>query len=305
MGLQLALPLVDQAPRPAAAPFVKWAGGKSRLLSQLLPLLPEGVANRRYLEPFVGGGALFFAQQPAFAVLSDANAHLCTTYGAVRDDVEGVIERLRELAANHSTERYYALRTRYNRDALGLRDRAALFIYLNKTCFNGLHRVNKRGEFNVPAGRYERPRILDEQGLREASRQLRRAELRCAGFEAVLEHAQCGDFIYFDPPFVPVSRTSSFTGYAAEGFSQHDQLRLRDVFGELDRRGCALLLSNSDALEVRELYQGYVIDEVSTQRSISCGTRRTVKELVLRNYGGRVGIEPTAFSGGEQLEVFA
>lgn len=304
MGTQHALPLVDQAQPVTPAPILKWAGGKSRLLSQLVPMLPVGVSARRHLEPFVGGGALFFAQRPARAVLSDANAHLCTTYEVVRDDVEAVIERLRELAASHSTERYYALRARYNQDALEPPERAALFIYLNKTCFNGLHRVNKRGEFNVPAGRYERPRILDEQGLRVASRQLRRADVRCSGFEAVLEHAQAGDFIYFDPPYVPVSRTSSFTGYAAQGFSSDDQRRLRDVFGELDRRGCALLLSNSATREVRALYEGYVIDEVSTQRSISCRQRGAVKELVVRNYGSGPVPKPAAPTG-VQLEMFA
>jgi DNA adenine methylase len=303
MTLQLALPLIDQSPRVGATPFVKWAGGKSRLLAQLMPMLPVDISACRYFEPFVGGGALFFAQRPAKAVLSDANAHLCTTYEAVRDEVDAVIEKLRELAAAHSTERYYAMRARYNQDSLDQLERAALFIYLNKTCFNGLHRVNKRGEFNVPAGRYERPRILDEQGLRVASRQLQRAQMRCAGFEAVLEHARAGDFIYFDPPYVPVSRTSSFTGYAAEGFSSQDQQRLRDVFGELDRRGCALLLSNSATAEVRALYHGYVINEVGARRSISCGKRGAVTEIVVRNYG-RQAPRASAYCP-QQLEAFA
>jgi DNA adenine methylase len=286
---------------------VKWAGGKSRLLSQLLPLLPSEAAYMRHLEPFAGGATMFFARRPGRAVLGDKNPHLCATYAAVRDAVEDVIALLRELAQSHSVGRYYELRERYNQRAeLADAERAALFIYLNKTCFNGLHRVNRRGDFNVPAGRYTSPRILDEVSLRAASRELQRVELCCEDFESMLGRAQAGDFIYLDPPYVPVTATARFTAYAAGGFTLDDQRRLRDVVDELDRRGCAVMVSNSDAAEVRELYRGYVIDTVSTRRSISCGRRASVTELVVRNYGGRRALQSTvAARGAEQLEAFA
>jgi DNA adenine methylase len=242
----------------------------------------------RHHEPFLGGAAMFFARRPRSALLSDKNPHLCATYVAVRDDVEAVIAQLRELRDQHSTSNYYALRHRYNHASLTPVERAALFIYLNKTGYNGLYRVNRRGEFNVPVGRYTTPRILDEQGLRVASRELRSAELRCADFEDVLEQAQAGDFVYLDPPYVPVSPTSRFTAYAAGGFTLEDQKRLRDVFVRLSRRGCAVMLSNSATPAVRELYAGYRFDVVAAVRSINCAAsnRGAVSEFVVRNYNG-------------------
>jgi DNA adenine methylase len=241
----------------------------------------------RHVEPFVGGAAMFFARLPERALLCDKNAQLCATYAAVRDDVDDVIEHLKVLAKGHNPERYYQLRHRYNHATkLTQIERAALFIYLNKTCFNGLHRVNRRGEFNVPAGRYTNPRILDEATLRAASRELKRADLRCESFETLLSLAKPGDFIYFDPPYEPVSRTSSFTAYAQDGFTRDDQARLRDVFSALDRRRCKLMLSNSDAPLIRELYQKFRIDTVAAPRAINCDAkgRGRVTEVVVRNY---------------------
>jgi len=241
----------------------------------------------RHVEPFVGGGALFFARRPRRALLCDKNEQLCATYEAVRDDVESVIECLRELAAGHDQTRYYELRNRYNHaKRIQKSERAALFLYLNKTCFNGLHRVNARGEFNVPAGRYKNPRILDEALLRAASAELARAELRCESFEAVLSYAKPGDFIYFDPPYEPVSRTANFTAYSRDGFTREDQTRLRDVFSVLARRRCKLMLSNSDVPFIRDLYSDYRIDTVAAPRAINCDSTRRglVSELVIRNY---------------------
>ena len=277
---------IEHQPREAA-PFVKWAGGKGRLLSQLRPLLPSGASRMRHVEPFVGGGALFFSRQPKRALLTDINPALVGTYTAIRDDLDRVIAALRGLAARHSKESYYEVRERYNRSPrITTAKRAAMFIYLNKTCFNGLHRVNRKGEFNVPVGSYKKPRILNEDALRAASDALRGAQLRCASFEALLENAKPGDFVYFDPPYEPMSETASFTSYARDGFSREDQTRLRDVYKALDRRGCKLMLSNSDVSFVRELYQDFQIDTVAAPRAINCDAskRGKVREVVVRNY---------------------
>lgn len=274
-------------PSVAPGPIVKWVGGKGRLLGQLVPLLPPGVDLMRHVEPFIGGGAVFFARRPERALISDVNPELVHTYQAVRDDVDGVIGALGRHAVHHDAEHFYAVRERYNaRVDRSVVERAAMFIYLNKTCFNGLHRVNRRGEFNVPAGRYKSPRILDEAGLRASSRALAGADIRCDGFEALLETAHPGDFLYLDPPYEPVSETASFTAYAQDGFSRADQTRLRDVCRALDRRGCKLMLSNSDVPFIRDLYKGFRIDTVMAPRAISCdgATRRAVSEVVVRNY---------------------
>jgi DNA adenine methylase len=273
-----------------ASPFLKWVGGKGKLLTQLLPLLPSGVERMRHVEPFAGGAAMFFARTPERAVLCDFNRSLVDTYLAVRDELEAVIGELETLSMSHAAGSYYGVRERYN--AVGKRqsrsERAAMFIYLNKTCFNGLHRVNRRGEFNVPEGRYKNPRILDEPTLRAASRALARADIRQASFEDMLGYVRPGDFVYLDPPYEPVSETASFTAYAAgDGFSRADQTRLRDVVVELDRRGAKVMLSNSDVPFIRELYAQFRIDLVAAPRAINCDARGRglVSEVVVRNYG--------------------
>jgi DNA adenine methylase len=266
---------------------VKWVGGKSRLLGQLSPLLPPGVALMRHVEPFVGGGAMFFARRPSRALLCDVNPALIGTYEAVRNDTEALIERLEHLAREHDARAYYRTRERYNRARkLPETERAAMFIYLNKTCFNGLHRVNRKGEFNVPMGSYTAPRIVDADALRAAGRELKHATLSCTGFESLLSTARPGDFIYFDPPYEPVSETASFTSYAQSGFDRQDQLRLRDVFAALDQRGCKLMLSNSDVPFIRDLYRGYQLDTVAAGRAINSNVKKRgpVSEVVVRNY---------------------
>ncbi|MBX3248821.1 MAG: DNA adenine methylase [Myxococcales bacterium] len=281
----LHVPSSTPARRPA--PFVKWVGGKGRLLSQLAPLMPPGVERMRHVEPFVGGGALFFARAPKRALLADVNPDLVGTYEAIRDEVETVLRALARLAAlPHESEQFYELRERYNAGGQSKAERAALFIYLNKTCFNGLHRVNRAGHFNVPFGRYKNPRILDADGLRVASHALKGAKIVRDSFEGLLRNARPGDFVYFDPPYEPVSRTASFTGYAQDGFSQADQERLRDVFAALDRRGCKLMLSNSDVPFIRELYGRWNIDVIHAARAINCDPsgRGKVAEVVVRNY---------------------
>jgi DNA adenine methylase len=241
----------------------------------------------RHVEPFVGGGAFFFSRAPERALLCDINPDLVRTYKAVRDDVNGVIQQLSRLAQGHGKERYYEVRERYNlRNQRADAERAAMFIYLNKTCFNGLYRVNRKGEFNVPMGSYAKPTILDAQVLYAASERLQRADIRCTSFETLLSEARPGDFIYMDPPYEPVSRTANFTGYSLEGFSQTDQTRLRDVFRELDRRGAKLMLSNSDVPFIRELYRGFQIDTVLAPRAVNCdaSSRGPVREVVVRNF---------------------
>jgi DNA adenine methylase len=280
----------QREPRTSASPIVKWAGGKSRLLGQLLPMLPSGAELMRHVEPFFGGGAMFFARAPQRALLCDVNPELINVYESVRNHVDEVIVELEKLASTHETtddKAYYRVRERYNRSrSLTPTQRAATFVYLNKTCFNGLHRVNRRGEFNVPAGRYKNPRILDAELLRNASRALQHAELRLGSFEHLLSSAKPGDFIYFDPPYEPVSSTASFTAYAQDGFRREDQLRLRDVFAALDKRGCKLMLSNSDVPFVRDLYSAFKLDTVMAPRAINrdATKRGNVSELLVRNY---------------------
>lgn len=275
--------------RPRARPFIKWAGGKSRILGKLLPMLPPGADLMRHVEPFMGGAAMFFARRPARAMLCDVNHALVETYLAVRDEVENVIAALEPLAAQHAAASgaYYAVRERYNtRRGFARAERAAMFVYLNKTCFNGLHRVNRKGEFNVPEGRYKNPRVLDAEGLRCASAALAGCEIRSQGFEGLLGSAKPGDFVYLDPPYEPVSRTSKFTSYAEAGFSQRDQERLRDVFVQLDRRGCKLMLSNSDVPFIRELYRAFRVDQIIAPRTLGGSPTSASKalEVVVRNY---------------------
>lgn len=273
----------------SAAPFLKWVGGKGRLCPALSRLLPGDVERRRHVEPFLGGGALFFARSPQRARLSDINKDLIATYCAVRDDVDGVLVALRELARTHSPEAYYARRDLFNRTDGSAASRAALFVYLNRTCFNGLYRVNRLGRFNVPMGRYAAPSICDEARLRDASAALQGVELQPVDFREALASVSFGDFVYLDPPYVPTSRTANFAAYSREGFTQTDQLQLRDVFGELDRRGARLMLSNSDAPFVRALYAGFPQQHIYARRSINSDVRARgpVRELVITNYSVR------------------
>ncbi len=269
-----------------ARPFLKWVGGKHKLLPQLAPLMPDDVGSRRHVEPFIGGGAMFFARAPKQALIADLNPSLIGTYQAIRDELDVVVGHLQVLKENHNKELYYARRERYNTTSLSRAERAALFIYLNRTCFNGLHRVNRKGEFNVPMGSYKNPKILNLPGLRAARRALMGAEIKCAGFDALLTNAKKGDFIYLDPPYAPVSESANFTSYAKDGFSHEDQTRLRDVFAELDRRGCKMMLSNSDVPSIRELYADFNIHQIFAARAINSNAQRRgkVPEVVVTNY---------------------
>ena len=268
-------------------PIVKWAGGKGRLIDQLIKRLPPGSEGMRHVEPFAGGAALFFSRAPERALLCDVNPSLGHAYRSVRDTVEEVIRHLRRLAKQHSTLHYYQVREKYNaaRESFNA-ERAAMFIYLNKTCFNGLHRVNRHGEFNVPLGSYTNPRIVDEINLTEANKRLRNVKLDCIDFRKLPSRAKPGDFLYLDPPYAPISSTANFTSYSLSGFSWQDQAELGDVFRALDKRGCKLMLSNSDVPLIHQIYKGYRIERILAPRAISCKgeARRPVPELIVRNY---------------------
>lgn len=264
-----------------ASPFVKWVGGKRSLLPQMERLFPRRF--ERYFEPFVGGGAVFFKLQPQLATLSDYNADLINCYRVVRDDVERL---LRHLATHRNDEEYfYTLRAQRPEELSGI-EAASRLIYLNRTCFNGLYRVNSKGGFNVPYGRYKNPNIVNERGLRAASAALQGAKLTNRSYMAVLEEAKRGDFIYFDPPYHPVTKTANFTSYTADSFSEQDQRDLADVFAELARRGCKVMLSNSDTPFIQSLYAEFNVETVSAPRLVNrdATKRGPVSEVIVRNY---------------------
>jgi len=264
---------------PDPRPFVKWVGGKRQLIPEILKVLPERFGT--YHEPFVGGGALFFHLRPFHAVLSDSNARLVRTYLGVRNRADAVIRHLGELP--HDRDFFLDYRRR-EIDAEPDAAVAAWFIYLNRTAFNGLYRVNRRNVFNVPFGAYTKPRICDADNLHACQWALRGAQLCHEDFTAVLGRARPGDLVYFDPPYVPLSPTSSFTSYTAGGFGLAEQVRLRDVARALKRRGVHVVLSNSSAPLVWELYaDGFELTPVAAARNVNCrGDRRgPVMELLI------------------------
>jgi DNA adenine methylase len=264
-------------------PFLKWAGGKQRLLAQYRPHFPSGFA--RYHEPFLGSGAVFFGLEPADALLADSNAPLIACYTAVRDHVEPLIRHLRRLQTLHSHRQFYRLRDRYNTTRLGAVERAALFVYLNHTCYNGLYRVNRRGRFNVPAGRYTHPRICDPEGLRAASVALQRCRLVTRQFGLCADDAASGDFVYIDPPYHRLN-AGSFTSYTPEGFGEAEQRELAGVVARLHAAGCRVMVSNSDTPLVRELYGAYRVIQIHAARAINSapGGRGPVEEVLVLNY---------------------
>jgi DNA adenine methylase len=281
------MPRAALVARPAAeaSPIVKWVGGKSKLLPELIARLPDRFG--RYYEPFAGGAAMFFAIAPRLAggaVLNDRNPDLIATYRAVAKDVDAVIRRLEIHRKHHGEKHYYSVRERWNDRSIDWSpvDRAATFIYLNKTCYNGLWRVNRSGGFNVPMGRYTDPPICTPDALRVASRVLRGVELRNADYLEAVKDARAGDLVYFDPPYVPVTETSNFTSYTGDGFGADDQRRLATLAHDLVARGCRVMLSNSDTPFTRSIYAGLRIDRVFCSRAINCNAskRGEVAEVI-------------------------
>ena len=276
---------------PDARPFVKWAGGKGTLLGAIAERIPKDRTYHRYVEPFVGAGAMFFWIRRSFPDLSasigDSNEDLIVAYGAVRDDVDGVIAKLETHAHLHSKEHYYAVRAKVPH---GETERAARFIYLNRTCYNGLYRVNRKGLFNVPMGRYDKPRILDRENILAVSTTLRDVELKSGDFGALMDDCGAGDLVYLDPPYVPLSETSHFTSYTRDGFGRPEQERLAKTFAAAVARGASVILSNSDTALVRELYSAIEpkpsFDEVEVPRSINskAGGRGRVRELLIYHH---------------------
>ena len=279
--------IVGEKPKP----FVKWVGGKRQLLQQFrdMGLYPpddfDPVTNT-YFEPFVGGGAVFFDLLPKKAELSDLNSELVITYKMIKNDVDALIKSLRK----HKYEKEYYLEVRA-RDPKTLSDFdvASRFIFLNRTCFNGMYRVNRKGGFNVPFGKYTNPIICDEENLRKVSKALQKVTIKNQNYKNVLKKAKKGDFIYFDPPYYPVSKTASFTSYTKDSFLEQEQAELRDTFVELHQRGCFVMLSNSDTPFINKIYsgiKGVKVTKVVAGRAInSKATKRgKISEVLVTNY---------------------
>ena len=277
----------SRIPKDRAGPFLKWAGGKSALSEKVVSLARAHPFNR-YFEPFVGGGAVFFALAPGESHLSDSNPELVNVYNQVRSHVTQVMEGLARHKLSHSKRYYYATRANPPEDPVA---RAAWFLYLNRTCYNGLWRVNSKGGFNVPMGSYKNPRILDRERLIAASRALRHAKIVCADFEVALTRSnprpKLGDIVYLDPPYVPISATSQFTAYTKEDFTEEDQRRLARVVHALVDRGVRVILSNSDTPLARGLFsdRDFTTEIVHMSRAISSvGTGRgKIPELLIYN----------------------
>jgi DNA adenine methylase len=249
---------------PEARPFLKWAGGKRQLLHEILPRLPKEFGT--FHEPFAGGGALFFALRPRTAVLSDRNERLIRAYQGIKHNVKDVIEILKTYRNN---KRFFLEMRRRPIDKESDAHVAAWLIFLNKTGFNGLYRVNSRNLFNVPYGANKKARLCDEENLRACALALAGADLRCENFDAVLDRAKPRDVVYFDPPYVPLSVTSYFTAYTSHGFGMEEQVRLRDVALKLRKRNVFVLLSNSSAPAVSDLYSKFTCDPVSASRMVN------------------------------------
>jgi DNA adenine methylase len=270
-----------------AKPFVKWAGGKRQLLDELTKGLPDFHA---YHEPFLGGGAFFFRLESENrikkAYLCDSNRELINAYSFIRTQVFELMAELASPEYANNPVAYYKIRASNPTSKV---ERAARFIYLNKTAFNGLYRVNSKGGFNVPFGKYENPRILDSENLLRVHRALQKDDLYCGDFTIVLKNARRGDLVYFDPPYHPISKTS-FTGYTKNSFYEKDQERLMRTYKALDSRGCYVILSNSYSEFISDLYAEFEPEVVYASRAINCkGDKRgKVRELIVRNWEPQV-----------------
>ncbi len=278
----------EMAKNTCVQPFLKWAGGKRQLLDEIRKYVPKGYNT--YYEPFVGGGAVLFSLQPERAVINDINAELIRTYRVIRDDVDTLLEHL----ARHQNDKeyFYALRALDRTEqfqSLSPAERASRLIYLNKTCYNGLFRVNRQGQFNVPFGGYKNPNIVNEPVLRAVHQYLVENEIDILNtdFVEAVASAKEGDFVYIDPPYDPISSTASFTGYSLDGFGKDEQIRLKKTVDSLTNRGCKVLLSNSATDFIKDLYKDYHIVIVAANRAINSNAskRGKIDEVLVMNYG--------------------
>lgn len=274
-------------------PFVKWVGGKRQLLEQfrkmgLYPPENFDIEKGTYFEPFVGGGAVFFDLLPEKAILSDLNEELIATFNIIKNQVEALINSLKKY--KYDKDYFLKIRSQNPKDLSDI-EVASRFIFLNRTCFNGMYRVNSKGQFNVPFGRYNNPIICDKENLRRVSLALKHVEVKCEDYKQVLKRAKKGDFIYFDPPYYPKSKTASFTAYTSESFLEKEQIELRETYLELHKRGCFVMLSNSDTPFINKIYSqikknGIKINKVKAGRAINSkgGGRGKISEILVTNY---------------------
>lgn len=267
-------------------PILKWVGGKRQLLAELINLMPK--KYNRYFEPFVGGGALFFEIKPKNALINDSNTELINLYETIRDECQELIDDI----AKHKNEAeyYYQIRS-LDRDpqiwnSLSKVQRASRLIYLNKTGYNGLYRVNSKGENNVPFGRYKNPTYVDISNLWECSKLLKDTQITCDDFTSIVDKVQKGDFVYFDPPYAPISKTSSFTSYSKESFNNMTQCLLKEICIEIDKKGAFFMLSNSHTDFILDLYKHFNIHIVQAKRSINSNAelRGKINEVIATNY---------------------
>tara|TARA_Y100000768_G_C23985251_1_gene688417 strand:+ start:833 stop:1678 length:846 start_codon:yes stop_codon:yes gene_type:complete len=269
-------------------PFIKWAGGKYRLADKFIPLLPLKFNNTesQYFEPMIGSGGFFFKYLPQKAYLSDINYNLVNTYNVIKNDVENLIVNLKIHEFQHDKKYFYKMRDKFNKlikNNEDLTDIAALFIYLNRTCFNGLYRENSKGEFNVPIGKYKNPTICNEKNLRSVNKLLKNIEIKCHGYDDIKPNK--GDFVYFDPPYIPLEKTS-FTKYSSDDFFEKDHRLLMNFCRKLDQNGVYFMISNSNTSLTKEIYSNFNIKEIQVMRTIagSHSKRGIAKELVITNY---------------------
>ena len=268
-------------------PVVKWAGGKRQLLQEIDKYIPQRIST--YYEPFLGGGALLYHLQPRRAIVSDTNKELINVYNVIRDNVE---ELILDLSQHVNTEEHYYYVREMDRlpeyEQMSNIQKASRIIYLNKTCYNGLFRVNSQGQFNVPYGKYKKPNIINDIVLRAVSGFLKSNDIRFLNvdYEESLYGIRRGAFVYFDPPYDPISDTSSFTGYTLDGFGRDEQLRLKQVCDRLNQKGIKFLLSNSATPFIKKLYADYIVEIVGANRSINsnAGNRGEINEVLVRNY---------------------
>ena len=280
---------LTQRSRSTLQPFTKWTGGKRQLLPIIKSLMPDNYNN--YFEPFVGGGALFFDLSPNKAVINDFNNELINCYQQIKKYPQKLIELLAKHQENNSKEYYLKLRSadRDNRiDKMTNVERAARIMYMLRVDFNGLYRVNSKNQFNVPHGRYKNPKIVDSDLILSISQYLNSNNIKIltGDFEKAIQDVAVGDFVYFDPPYVPLSETSAFTSYTHEDFTYEDQVRLRDCFKKLDEKGAFLMLSNSSSPLVEELYKDFNIHKVEVTRTNGAKTssRGRISEIIVTNY---------------------